>query len=105
MRVIDTLTSIYPMAEAALQRVAMARGLDLNAEATTQLLNSKEYRLADADVKLWLSTAPDISQSGISFNLKDKACEGLLRQANAIYKEYGDPAYSGVRYGFKGSRL
>lgn len=104
MKIIETLTSIYPVPDAILQRVALARGLDLNVEATTELLNSKEYRLADADVKLWLSSAPDISQSGTSFNLKDKACDELRRQANVIYKEYGDPAFSGVRYGYKGSR-
>lgn len=105
MKVIETLTSTYPIPSAVLQRIALIREVDLDAQATSEILTSKGYNLAYADIKRWLSTAPDISQSGISFNLTDKVRESLRKGANAIYKEYGDPKFNGVVFGFKGNRL
>ena len=105
MKIIETLTSIYPVPDAILNRMALVRGLDLDAEATAGALTSNSYKLTDADIQMWLSTAPDISQSGISFTLNTEKCKSLKEQANKVYKDLNDPAYSGVRYGYKGSRL
>lgn len=113
MTILETLkqgVSNYPVPMATLERVTLVRGIDLKATATTEILLSKEYRLADADVKLWVSTAPNVSQSGISFDLLVSTRDSLKSQANAVYKEYGDSMYepekmSTVKFGYKGKKL
>lgn len=105
MTVKDTLRTSFPVPDAVLTRIAIVRGVDSEADATAEILNSMEYRLFEADIKAWLSTAHDVSQSGVSFNLADKARQELKKEANAVYKEFNDSKYSGVTYGYKGSRL
>jgi hypothetical protein len=111
--VLETLkqgVSNYPVPEAALQRIALVRGVDLQAEATAEILLSKEYRLAEADVKLWVSGAPNVSEAGISFDMLVSTRESLKKQADAVYGEYGDSLYepenaSKTVYGYKGKKL
>ena len=105
MKVIDTLKQIYPVPNAILNRMALVRGLDLETAATAEVLTSDSYKLTDADILMWLSTTPDISQSGISFTLNADKCKYLKEQANKVYKDLNDSAFSGVVYGFKGSKL
>ena len=105
MKVIETLIQIYPAPDAILNRMALVRGLDLDAVATAEILTSNSYKLTDADVQMWLSTSPDISQSGISFTLNADKCKSLKEQANKVYKDLKDPAFSGTTYGYKGSKL
>lgn len=111
--ILETLkqgVSNYPVPTATLQRVALVRGVDLKTEATAEVLLSKEYRLADADVKLWVSIAPNVSQAGIAFDLLVTTREAIKKQANAVYKEYGDSLYepeatTRTKYGYKGKKL
>lgn len=111
--ILETLkqgVSNYPVPMATLECVALVRGIDLKAGATTEMLLSKEYRLADADVKLWVSTAPNVSQAGIAFDMLVSTRDSLKAQANAVYKEYSDSKYepektSSVKFGYKGKKL
>ena len=109
MKVIETLIQAYPIPDAMLHRIAMVRGLNLDAEAITEVLISKEYNLADADIKVYLSTSPKIGQSGVTFDYLLNSRDALKKQANAIYKKYDDPLYEpeAVKptYGYKGCRL
>ena len=57
----------YPVPLRTLTTIADKRGLSLTTDATQEVQKSKEYNLAVADLLLWLSTAPDISQGGQSF--------------------------------------
>lgn len=105
---LNTLEAVssYPIPEATIQEIALSRGMKLDTEATTESITSQEFRLAKADVQLWLSTAPNVTQSGITINLDKDARESLKSQANAVYGEYGDPLYEPKpKYGYKGGRL
>lgn len=98
----------YPISAHVIQGIALARGLDHTTEATTELLGSKEYRLAKADTLRWVSFAPNTSQGGVSFDLLFSDRELMRAEANTIYGALGDPLYQPKpkpRYGYKGVRL
>lgn len=97
----------YPVPLRTLVENAERRGLDLSAEATKELLNGANYNLVVADLLLWLSFAPDISQGGQSFSFSDEQRVQLRNRANALYKEF-DATEAGTPkpiYGYKGNRL
>lgn len=105
---IEALKSInaYPIPLRTLMETSERRDLSLTAEATQEVLQSKAYRLAEADLLLWLSIAPDISQGGQSFSFTDEQRKDFKRQAQGIYDilETSQNARR-VTYGYKGSRL
>ena len=78
----------YPVPLRTLVETAEKRGLDLDGEATAEVLKGKAYNLARADLFLWLSFAPDISQGGQSFSFTDKQRTRLRNQAEALYAEF-----------------
>lgn len=96
----------YPVPLRTLVEVAEARGLSLTAEATKEVLDSEAYNLAVADLLLWLSIAPNISQGGQSYSFSEEQRTQLRNRANALFAKYGDDgAASKPIYGYKGSRL
>lgn len=96
----------YPVPLRTLVEVAEARGLSLTAEATKEVLDSEAYNLAVADLLLWLSLAPNISQGGQSYSFSEEQRTQLRNRANALFAKYGDDgAASKPIYGYKGSRL
>ncbi len=108
-KVIDSLKSVnaYPVPLRTLVETAEKRGLDLDKDATREVLNGKDYNLAKADLFLWLSFAPDVSQGGQSFSFTDEQRTRLRNQAKALYAEF-EPDGSATQkpiYGYKGSRL
>lgn len=97
----------YPVPLRTLVENAERRGLDLSAEATKELLKGADYNLVVADLLLWLSFAPDISQGGQSFSFSDEQRVQLRNRANALYREF-DATEAGTPkpiYGYKGNRL
>ena len=108
-KVIDTLKGInaYPVPLRTLVETAEKRGLDLDGEATAEVLKGKAYNLARADLFLWLSFAPDISQGGQSFSFTDEQRTRLRNQAKALYAEIEPDGSASQKpiYGYKGSRL
>jgi hypothetical protein len=90
--VLESLKSLssYPVPSATLTRVAGRRGLTLSAEATAGVLRSQSYRLAEADLMKWLSKAPSVSESGVSFSFSQSERDSLIREANEVYLEYGE---------------
>ena len=106
--VLDSLKSInaYPIPLRTISDTAVCRGIDLTAEATQELMQSAGYNLAKADLLLWLSLAPDISQGGQDYSFTDEQRVQLRNQANALYKEFeGENGKKKTIYGYKGSRL
>ena len=96
----------YPVPIRTLEEIAMARGLSLALEATQEVLLGKAYKLAKADLLLWLSYAPNISQGGQSYSFSDEQRTQFRDFAYATYSEYGeDTAAIRPTYGYKGSRL
>lgn len=82
----------------------MVRGLSLDAEATAEVLKSDAYKLAKADLLVWLANAPNISQGGQSYTIPDEVRESFRNQADSLYNEVKGIQHN-ARYGYKGSRL
>lgn len=105
---LDALKSVnaYPIPLRTFVETAERRNISLTADATQEGLQSKNFRLAIADLLLWLSLAPNISQGGQSFSFTDEQRKDFKRQATSIYDEYGETtSATGVKYGYKGDRL
>lgn len=97
----------YPIPLRTLLEAAEKRGLNLDGEATAEVIKGKAYNLARADLFLWLSFAPDISQGGQSFSFSDEQRSRLRNQAKALYAEFEPDGSASQKpiYGYKGSRL
>lgn len=98
----------YPIPLRTLDEVAERRGLDLRAEATKETMTGAGYNLALADLLMWLSFAPGITQGGQSFSFTDEQRLQLRNKARSLYDEFGteDEAFvPKTVYGYKGSRL
>lgn len=99
--------SAYPVPFRTLVETAERRGISLNDEATQEVLKGREYRLAKADLLLWLSIAPNITQGGQSFSFTDEQRRQMRNEAQALYDELEDEetAQTKPTYGYKGDRL
>ena len=109
MTILDSLLAIsaYPIPMRTVEAVATKRGLDTAAEVQYATFASASYRLASADLMMWLYYAPNVSQGGQSYSLTDAQRADFRRRARAIYDELGDEEGqgSGIRYGYKGENL
>lgn len=107
MTIFDSLQSInaYPIPSATITRVGMGRGLDPEATVTADTLKTPEYRMAYADLLLWLSVAPNISQGGQSYSFSDEERKRFRQEALDILDELDDEYKNHVPYGYKGDRL
>lgn len=108
-KVFELLKSVnaYPIPLRAITEAADKRSLNLDKEANSEDIQGREYRLVKADLFMWLSFAPDVSQGGQSFSFTDEQRKSLRNQAKAIYAELepdGDKSQKTI-YGYKGSRL
>jgi hypothetical protein len=98
----------YPVPVQTLTDISAKRGLAADGKMVVDILNSAPYRLATADIMQWVSFAPNVQQGGVSYDILYSDRQQLRAQANAIYGELGDGAYtpeSKVTFGYKGSRL
>lgn len=108
MTVAESLRGVnaYPIPERTIERTVLLRGLDPDATATADVLKGRAYRLAEADMKMWLADAPDVAQGGQSYGFTDQQRQQLRNSARAIYREEGeDDASAKTTYGYKGDRL
>lgn len=106
--VLDSLLSVsaYPIPLRTLVDAAEGRGLDTSTEVTPEVFSSSLFKLAKADVLLWLSLAPDVSQGGQSYSFSDEQRVQFRNQANALYGECEEETNKPKPiYGYKGSRL
>lgn len=99
--------SAYPIPERTLVGVATARGLLLDDDATREALRGRAYRLTCADLLVWLSQAPDVSQGGQTYSFSDEQRKALRSQASAIYSDLGevDTMSAKPKFGYKGTNL
>ena len=106
--ILESLKSVnaYPVPLRTIVEIAERRGLSLTSEATQAVLRGKDYKLATADLLLWLSLAPNISQGGQSYSFTDEQRQQFRNRANALFDEFGEETSSvQPTYGYKGSRL
>ncbi len=96
----------YPVPLRTLAAIADKRGLSPTTDATQEVQKSKEYNLAVADLLMWLSEAPNVSQGGISYSFSEEERKRFRLRAESILEEIGDSGNSfGVEYGYKGEDL
>ena len=64
--VLESLKGInaYPIPLRTLVDAAEYRGLDMTVEVSQEIMQTAKYKLAQADLLLWLSLAPDVTQAG-----------------------------------------
>lgn len=107
MTTLDALKGInsYPIPLRTLNEVAERRGLDLDETATIEMIQSRGYNLAYADLLMWLSFAPQVTQGGQSYSFTDDQRMQMRNRASDIYEDYGESNTGKARYGYKGSRL
>ncbi len=107
--ILESLKSVsaYPVPLRTLVETGERRGLSLNAEATQADPRGKNYNLALADLLLWLSLAPNVSQGGQSYSFSEEQRQHLRNRANSLYDLFGeeDAPIDEPTYGYKGSRL
>lgn len=108
-KVVEALKGLnsYPIPLRTLVEIAEKRGLNLDVEANADILKGKEYNLSVADVYMWLSFAPNVSQGGQSYSFTDTQRTQFRNHAKALYKDFDDESGSVNKpiYGYKGSRL
>lgn len=100
---------MYPLPSRTLDEIAARRGCSLSDEASQEVLSGAVFNLSKADVLMWLSRAPDVSQGGQSYSFTDEQRKQLRNEAKALYAEFaaddtGATANKPI-YGYKGSRL
>src|SRR5574344_1030102 len=95
----------YPIPLRTLQEVADRYGIVLTNEVTQEEANGKTYKLAVAEILLWLSYAPNVTQGGQSYSFSDEQRTQLRNRANQLFNEYGAEADPKPVFGYKGSKL
>ena len=84
----------------------MERGLHPDEDFRGDLARRREYQLVRADVLVYLSEIPNVTQEGVSFSILETTRQQMAKEAERIYRKYGDPnAPKKPRYGYKGSLL
>lgn len=94
----------YPIPPRTLIGIGAGRGLDIDVAATPTSVASDAFRLAKADVLMWLAGAPNITQGGQSYSFSDDQRSKFRCEAQSVYNELGEVQPATI-YGYKGSRL
>ena len=95
----------YPVPLRTLTETAERRGLVLTEEATAESLVGKAFSLCRADVLLWLSYAPNITQGGQSYSFTDEQRTAMRNLAQQLYDEFEEETAPKTIFGYKGQRL
>jgi hypothetical protein len=105
--VLESLRGVnaYPIPIRTIEEVARKRGVDLSDETSIVLLTSRAFRLSEADLLLWLSYAPNVTQGGQSYNFSDEQRARMRARAQQIYDEMDEGGIPKNIYGYKGKRL
>lgn len=105
----DALKGInaYPIPQRTIIEIALRRGCGLSDEMTRENLTGRPFNLAKADILIWLSDAPNITQGGQSYSFTDEQRTKFRNQANGLYEEFADDEQGAPKpiYGYKGSKL
>lgn len=110
MTIAEALKSMnaYPVPTRTVEEICLRRGLDPCSRITSFVYKSADFGLARADMLIWLSEAPDVSQGGQSYGFTDEQRMRLRSRAQELYGflgNGGEPDGSKNIYGYKGSRL
>jgi len=104
MTILEALQAIntYPISDTYIEVICIDRDLTSTADYTKTIGSSEGYQLATADTYFYLANHPNIVEQDVGINNAPEIKKQLLGLANAIYKEYDDPKFTGFTYGFIG---
>lgn len=94
----------YPIPLRTIEEVSRRRGLDLEELATCEMLKSRAFNLSRADLLLWLSYAPNVTQGGQSYSFTDEQRTRMRSASQQLYDEL-EGVQRKTLYGYKGKRL
>ena len=97
--------SAYPIPSTTVQDIVEAVGLTVSEEATPEVRLSAAFRKAQALTLKYLSTAPNVSQGGQSYNFSEKERRWMRSQADDILDDLGELSGSIDEYGYQGEDL
>lgn len=100
--------SAYPIPMRTIEAISHKRGIVLDDDADFGTAGSPVYRLAVADLYLWLYFAPNVAQGGQNYSFTAEQRELWKKQALAIYDEFGEAnelSETKGQYGYMGHRL
>ena len=106
--VLEALRGInsYPIPLRTIKEVAERRVVDIYSETTLSMLKSREFNLCRADLLLWLSYAPNVTQGGQSYSFTDEQRLRMRNMAQQLYDELEEgEGLPKTVYGYKGKRL
>ena len=97
--VLESLKGInaYPIPLRTLVDAAEYRGLDMTVEVSQEIMQTAKYKLAQADLLLWLSLAPDVTQGGQSYSFTDEQRIQFRNRANRLYGECQEDPFTGTK--------
>lgn len=107
MTILESLRSLsgYPIPTITIEDIADSVGLHYLNELTPELRNSAEFKRAKANVYLWLASAPNVSQNGISYNFTEDERKRFKTNAENILKEIDNSNLLVNNFGYKGEDL
>ena len=109
MTIAESLRALtnYPIPERTIEKCALFRDLEPTTVIDSRIASDANYQLAKADIYEFLSTAPNVSEGGVSFSLTDKDREAYRRKAQEIKYEglSTEDKASKSNYGYKGEYL
>lgn len=95
--------SNYPIPMPVIENIMEEQGMDSStSEADGETRSSVRFRRCKAQVYLFLSKAPNVTQGGITYSFGQKEREAFARMANAILQEVGDNAEAEIEVGYYG---
>jgi len=94
--------NVFPIPTVTLEVICLDRELIGSTVYTKLIGDSQNYQLATADVYLYLAGQPSLTEQEAGINNAISVKGRFLGLANKIYGTYGDPKYSGGKYGFNG---
>lgn len=106
MTIFSALEAInaYPIPPSTIMSIAEEQGLNAQDELTLEVRTSKSFRIALANLFLWLAYAPNVSQAGIAYSFTDEQRLSFRNKYTSIYNDCGEPLPA-ISYGYRGNRL
>lgn len=108
MTISELLRSIntYPIPASIILEAGIKYNLDVDSEATKEVIESKDYKLAKADIYAYLAGAPNVTENEISFSFSEDQRNYFLSLSNSIKSELGvEDETTGQGFGWMGEDL
>lgn len=108
MTISELLKSIntYPIPASIILEAGIKYNLDVESEATSEIIESRGYKLAKASIYAFLAGAPNITENEISFSFSEDQRSYFLNISNNIKSELGEEdETTGQGFGWMGEDL